>query len=319
MMQRTAARISRAAVLGRSTDLSLETGRIQKAIAGFYYCASGARVFECRARGLFRNENITPLVGDLVRFEAEEDGSGFITEILPRRNELLRPPLANLDQLVLVVSTRDPAPNLLVIDKLITVCEHKGIEPILIVTKTDLKTADSFCEVYRRAGFSVTPLSNVTTEDFGPVRELLRGKVSAFVGNTGAGKSSLLNRIDPRLGLETGQTSRKLGRGRHTTRHVELFYLPELDAFAADTPGFGTLEIARYEVIRKEQLQYCFREFEPYLEKCRFTGCSHTAEKGCAVLEALHRGEIAASRHASYCALYEDAKKIREWELEKEK
>ena len=286
---------------------------IQKAISGFYYCASGGTVTACKARGVFRNENITPLVGDRGVFEGEEDGSGFVTELLPRKNEFTRPPIANLDRLLIVTSVVDPVPSPLVIDKLITVCEYKEIEPILVITKTDLGDPAELEKTYRGAGFHVAALSNLSG-DYSEVRALLRDGISAFAGNTGVGKSSLLNNLCPELGLETGQTSRKLGRGRHTTRHVELYKLPGIDGWVADTPGFGSMDMARYELIRKEQLQYCFREFGPYLGACRFTGCSHTSEKGCAVIEALNGGEIARSRFESYRALYEDARQIKEWE-----
>lgn len=290
-----------------------KTGLIQKAIAGFYYCFSDGEVYECKARGIFRNENITPLVGDQVRFEVEDAGRGFITEVLPRRNEFTRPPMANLDRLFIIASVADPVPSTQVIDKLITVCEYKGIEPIIVITKTDLGDPSRLSSIYRSAGYSVLMVTN-QDDDYSIVRKALRGGVSAFAGNTGVGKSSLLNNICPELQLETGQTSKKLGRGRHTTRHVELYYLPGQDGWVADTPGFGSMEMARYVLIHKEDLAGCFREFEPYLGNCRFQDCSHTTEQGCAVLEAVRAGEIAASRFESYTVLYEEAKQVKEWE-----
>lgn len=267
----------------------------------------------CKARGVFRNEDITPLVGDRAVFEVEEDGSGFITELLPRKNEFTRPPIANLDRLLIVTAVVDPVPSPLVIDKLITVCEYKEIEPVLVITKTDLGDPSGLEKTYREAGFQVISLSNLGG-DYSEVRKLLREGISAFVGNTGVGKSSLLNNLCPELELETGQTSKKLGRGRHTTRHVELYKLPGMEGWVADTPGFGSMDMARYELIRKDQLQYCFREFEPYLDHCQFTGCSHTTEKGCAVIAALNEGKIARTRFESYSALYEDARQIKDWE-----
>ena len=292
------------------------TGLIRKALSGFYYVVSEGREYECRARGLFRKEEVTPLVGDRVECAPEADGRGCVTDILPRKNEFARPPLANLDQLFLVAAVADPAPSPLVLDKLITVCEYKEIEPVLVITKTDLGDPSPLQKTYERAGFLVLTVCNLEADEqgFAHVRERLAGKVSGFCGNTGVGKSSLLNRLYPGLALETGDISQKLGRGRHTTRHVELY--PVEGGMVADTPGFGTMELSRYEVIRKEQLPYCFREFEPYLGKCRFQDCAHVTETGCAVLEALRAGEIAPSRHESYRALYEEAKLLKDWELD---
>ncbi|MDD2956223.1 MAG: ribosome small subunit-dependent GTPase A [Oscillospiraceae bacterium] len=286
-------------------------GRILKALGGFYYVEAGEKVYECRARGLFRKQDTTPLVGDRVRIELTEEGKGYVVEILPRKNSLIRPPLANLDQLLFVCSVADPAPNLFVLDKLIALAEYKDIEPVVVATKTDLGESAEFAGTYRRAGIPVIEVCNQTGEGAEQVREALAGRLSAFCGNSGVGKSSLLNRVDPRLELPTGGISQKLGRGRHTTRHVELFHVQ--GGLVADTPGFSSVDLDRCETILKDQLQFCFREFAPYQDRCRFTGCSHTREKGCAVLEALERGEIAPSRHESYKALYESAKNIKEW------
>lgn len=294
-----------------------KTGRIIQAIAGFYYCLSGGETYECRARGVFRNEEISPLAGDTVAFETDGKG-GFVTEILDRKNAFTRPPLANLDQLFLVTAAASPSPNLLVLDKLITVCEYKGIEPILIVTKRDLKDDAQLREVYEKAGIRVISLSNKAPEHLDEIRELLKGKISAFAGNTGVGKSTLLNNLFPELELQTADISKKLGRGRHTTRHVTLYPTGE-GGFVADTPGFGTMELSQYEIIRKEELADCFREMRPYSGECRFTGCSHTAEKGCAVRDALKAGAIHPARYENYRTLYQEAKQIKEWEIPKMK
>ena len=203
-----------------------------------------------------------------------------------------------------------------VLDKLIAIAEYKKIEPLLIVTKTDLGEWESLASLYKKAGFQVFCTGLDSDSDLEPLRRAMEGKISAFCGNSGVGKSSLLNRLDSRLDLSTAQISQKLGRGRHTTRHVQLYPVSN-GGYIADTPGFSSLDLERYEVILKDQLQYCFREFEPYWNQCRFTGCSHTKESGCALLAALEKGEISPSRHASYCTLYEAAKNIREWELQK--
>ena len=287
-------------------------GLILKGIGGFYYVQAGDAVYECRARGVFRKNAITPLAGDRVRLQLEENQSPVIAEILPRKNSLIRPPMANLDQLVLVAATCDPAPSTLVIDKIIAAAEDKGIEPVLVISKIDLEQAEWLREIYEPIGFPVILVSSATGEGVERVKSLLRGKVTAFTGNSGVGKSTLLNRIDPRLGLETGEISRKLGRGRHTTRQVELFPL-EGGGYVADTPGFSAIQMERYDVVRKEQLPYCFREFVPFLDQCRFPSCSHTCETGCAVLEAVREGKISRSRHESYAALYQEVKDWKEW------
>lgn len=293
-----------------------KTGRIIQAIAGFYYCRTGdGAVYECRARGGFRNEDITPLAGDMAVFETDGTG-GYVTEIMERKNAFTRPPLANLDQLFLVTAAASPSPNLLVIDKLITVCEYKGIEPILVVTKTDLAEDKTLRGIYEKAGFRVFSLSNLEPERLDEIHTLLAGKISAFAGNTGVGKSSLLNNLFPSLELQTADISKKLGRGRHTTRHVTLYPAGE-GGFVADTPGFGTMELSQYEIIRKEELADCFREFKPYLGQCRFTGCSHTAEKGCAIREACRAGKIGRNRYENYRTLYSEAKQLKDWEIAK--
>ena len=289
------------------------SGRILKGVGGFYYVEAGGQVYECRARGIFRKEKTTPAVGDLARISMEEDGTGAVEEILPRKNRLVRPPVANLDQLVVVASVCDPAPNLLVIDKVIAAAEYHGIAPVVAASKTDLESAARLEEIYTKAGIPFVAVSSQTGEGVEALRELLRGKITAFTGNSGVAESSLLNRIDPRLGLETAEISRKLGRGRHTTRHVELFPL-EGGGYVADTPGFSSVDLERGTLILKEELPGCFREFAPYLGQCRFPSCSHTCEKGCAVLGAVREGRIAVSRHENYCAMVEEVKEIKEWQ-----
>ena len=286
-------------------------GIVLKCVGGFYSVEAADAVYTCRARGVFRKKGISPLAGDHVLITPDADMTGSLDEVLERRNSLIRPPVANLDLLLMVSSVRDPLPNTLVLDKMIAIAESKGIEPVLIFNKTDLASADDLAEVYRRAGFQVFALSALH-DDLSSLRELLRGKVSALTGNSGVGKSSLLNALEG-LMLETGGISYKLGRGRHTTRETALYPLKQ-GGYIVDTPGFSSLDMERVEWIRKEELAGCFREFAPYLGQCRFTSCSHVRENGCAVLEAVKAGKIAFSRHESYAAIYQDVKNIREWE-----
>lgn len=284
-------------------------GLIIKAISGAFYVQTKDAILPCKARGIFRKRGIAPVAGDHVRIEDDN-----IVEILPRKNELVRPKAANIDLALMTVSTVQPEPNTFVLDKLITICEHKEIEPIIIMTKTDLKDDESFADIYRNAGFTVI-MTGEGIHNESQILELMKNKVSIFIGNTGVGKSTLLNRLFPDLELRTAAISNKLGRGRHTTRQVELYPLPG-GGYVADSPGFSTVELEQYEPVRKEELQYCFREFAPFTDDCKFVGCSHRKEKGCAVLAALQEGKISPSRHESYVALYEEAMKIPDWQRE---
>ena len=292
-----------------------QQGLLLKGIGGFYYVeAADGNIYECKARGIFRKKKMAPCAGDRVTIACEEDGTASIEAIAPRRNELIRPPVANIDQLFIVVSVKEPSPSPLIIDKTIAAAENKGIEPVLIISKTDLEDAGWLCEIYQKAQIPCICISSVTGEGVEQVRALLKGKISAFTGNSGVGKSSLLNCVDSQLSLETGEISQKLGRGRHTTRQVELLKLQD-GGYVADTPGFSSIDIERYELVRKEDLPGCFREFAPYLGECRFTSCSHTCEKGCAVLKAVQEGKIAPSRHESYVTMYQEVKDIKEWQM----
>ncbi len=283
-----------------------------KSIGGFYYVRSGEKEYECKARGSFRKRGSSPVVGDRVMITVPDDGYCAIEQILPRRNQLKRPALANIDALVIVCSTVDPQPNYTVIDKMTAAAVNHQMEPVIVVSKNDLKNGDELAEVYRQSGIRVYQCSPDSREETDALLSFLRGKVSAFTGNSGVGKSTLLNRLFPQLELQTGDISEKLGRGRHTTRVVELFELG--GCLVADTPGFSTVDLQRYEMIDKEQLQYCFPEFEQYLGQCQFTSCAHTCEKGCAVLAALEEGKIAPSRHRSYVQMYNEVKDIKPWQ-----
>ncbi len=289
-------------------------GVVQKAISGFYYVKSDGILYECKARGSFRKKGFSPLCGDNVK--AEINGkNGVITEIVGRKNSLVRPPVANIDKLFVVSSSENPAPNCLLIDRITVIAESKGIEPILVFNKNDLANLDEYRDVYIKSGFKAYSVSAFDPESLRDLKEELRSSLCVFTGNSGVGKSSLLNALFPKLSLKTGEVSEKLGRGRHTTRHVELF---ETDGgIVADTPGFSSLDLQKYEIILKDDLPDLFRDFAPYIGECRFSSCSHTTEKGCAVLKAVEEGEIVKSRHDSYVAIYNDIKNIKEWEIKK--
>lgn len=291
----------------------MKTGKLIKGIGGFYYVKCDGEVYECKARGNFRKQKISPLVGDNVEFNVFENSENAIENILPRKNELIRPPLANLDTLFIVSSLTDPKVNTEIIDNLIAICEYKQIEPVIVFTKTDLDDSGEYYKnIYTNAGFKVILCDNNTGSGSQEIKELLKGKSSAFTGNTGVGKSSLLNNIFPNLKLKTGETSKKLGRGKHTTRQCELFDTE--GGYVADTPGFSSLDFQKCERILKDDLPYCFREFVEYLPYCKFSTCSHTSDKGCAVLKAVEDGKISESRHNSYVSMYEEVKNYKEWE-----
>ena len=290
-------------------------GRIHSSVGGSFAVlatpsAEGVAegTLACRARGLFRKQGITPLVGDRVLAERIDAREGYIRGILPRKNALARPPLANLDQLFLLNSTARPRPNLRLLDTLIAAAELSGIAPVIVFTKCDLQDGGEYAAIYKAFPcFTISPDSDVDE-----IRALFADKISAFCGNTGVGKSTLLNRIAPELALPTGEISDKLGRGRHTTRHVELY--PVAGGWVADTPGFSALEPMEQQALTKDNLAQGFREFEPYLGKCRFPDCAHGKDSGCAIVKAVKAGEIPNARHENYCALYEVLKNKKEWE-----
>lgn len=287
-------------------------GLIRKGIGGFYYVETPDGIKECHARGIFRKEGTTPLAGDHVKIRASQDGTGEIEEIMPRRNSLLRPPVANIDQLVIVVSTCEPVPNSLVIDRMTTEAEASGIEPVLVISKADLQSAEPLSEIYGKAGIRLFCVSAVSGKGVAEVKSIFPGKVTALTGNSGVGKSTLLNSMFHGLSLPTGEISHKLGRGRHTTRQVELLKLKD-DGYVIDTPGFSSLDVDFFCAVTKENLPYCFPEFLPYLGSCRFTSCTHTCETGCAVIEAVHEGKISLSRHKSYVEFFREMKEKKLW------
>ncbi|MEE7582254.1 MAG: ribosome small subunit-dependent GTPase A [Oscillospiraceae bacterium] len=284
-------------------------GTIIKSIGGLYTVKSFDSIIECKARGVFRKDNISPVVGDTV-----EISNDVISKILPRKNFIVRPPLANLDTMVFVISTTKPSPNVTMLDKFIAVCEYKNINPVIALTKIDLADYNNILTIYNTIGIKTFTIDYSNKQSYMDLKEYLANKISAFTGNSGAGKSTLLNAIDTSLNIPTGDISQKLGRGRHTTRHSELYQLDN-GGLIADTPGFSTFETNKYDIIKKENLASCFREFSPYVNDCRFNDCSHTKEKGCAVIQAVKDGIIPKSRHSSYCEMFENAKLLKDWEI----
>ncbi len=290
-------------------------GIILKGIGGFYYVEAAGAVYECKARGAFRKSGIKPLAGDRVEISINDKAENTIDVIKERTSLMLRPPVANIDRLFIVASAKEPNPVMLIIDRLTAIAVSRGIEPIIVFTKSDLAPVDEYVDIYRNAGIRTIAVSSVNGDGVEAVKAELKNHISAFCGNSGVGKSTLLNAIDPSLALKTAEISDKLGRGRHTTRQSELFKVE--GGYVADTPGFSSLELEESEVILKDDLPYAFPEFEQYIGQCKFTTCLHVKDKGCRILEAVENGDIPKSRHESYCVMMEQAKEIKEWELAK--
>lgn len=288
------------------------TGRIVRSLSGFYDVQTPAGVVTCRGRGSLRRGGESPLTGDMVEITVE-GGKGMVERILPRKNAFVRPAVANVDALVVFAANVNPVTEPFLIDRVAAIAGDQGVEVYICINKCDLDPAVDLERIYTRAGFPVIRASAQTGEGVARLRSLLSGKLTAFTGNTGVGKSSMLNALCPGLELATGQVSQKLGRGRHTTRHVELFALDD-NTYVADTPGFASFDTEQMEIILKENLQYAFRDFAPYLGECQFHDCSHRAEPGCAVRRAVEAGEIEASRYKSYLQLYDQYSRIKEWE-----
>lgn len=291
----------------------MEEYRIIKALSGFYYVQTEDGVVEYRARGRFRRQDQSPLVGDFVRITRQGD-KGVLEALLPRKNAFIRPAVANIDQLVVLASCAIPVTEPFLIDRVLAIAQLQNVPALVVVNKDDLAPAQPLAEIYRRAGVPVLVTSAETGEGIEALREALAGKLSCLTGNSGVGKSSLLNRACPQLQLPVGEVSEKLGRGRHTTRHIELYSLGS-NTFVADTPGFSAFDTERMELVHKEQLQYAFPEFAPYLGHCQFPDCAHRKEPGCAVRKALAEGKIGQTRYSSYERLYELASQLKEWEL----
>lgn len=290
-------------------------GKIIKGIAGFYYVHDGKEsVYQCKAKGVFRNKNIKPLVGDNVEFSVldEADMEGNIEEILPRKNSLIRPAVANVDQAVVVFALTDPKPNLNLLDRFLVMMERVGIPVQIVFNKLDLcseKESRHYQEIYENCGYPVHLLS--VKEELGMdwVHQAMRGKTTVLAGPSGVGKSSLTNRIQPDAGMETGEISEKIRRGKHTTRHSQLFYVEE-DTYMLDTPGFSSMYV---EDIEPEELWMYFPEFSPFISQCRFSGCVHIGERICGVKQAVEDGKISGSRYENYRLMYLEQKEKRRY------
>lgn len=281
-------------------------GRIIGVSGGLYSVECGEEVIPARSRGVFRQKGIKPVTGDMVRLICGENSEAVIDDISERKNYIIRPPLANLDMAVLVVSSCEPKPNTLILDKLTAVFESKGIETVFVFTKIDRADAEVFSRIYQSVGYRAFSVDNTTGRGAEEAAAYLKGKISALIGNTGVGKSSLMNYIAPTVQHKTSEISKKLGRGKHTTREVKLYRIGQ-STYIADTPGFSTVEISKYGAIPSRELAESFRDFSDYLGECRFKDCAHIKEEGCVLRAAVAEGKISKSRYDSYCKLYAEA------------
>ena len=291
----------------------MSRGRIEKALSGFYYVNTGAETLQCRARGKFRREGLSPLVGDWVQVRELGGGEGFVEAVETRRNVFSRPAAANIDQLVILASAAVPVTEPYLIDRIAAIAALKGCDVLVCLNKCDLDPAEGLYGIYSRSAIPVLRISAETGEGLDALRRAIAGKLNAFTGNSGVGKSSVLNALVPGLQLPVGEVSKALGRGRHTTRHVELFPL-DGGTYVIDTPGFSSFDTEEMDLELKEHLPETFPEFAPYVGECRFTGCTHTKEKGCRVLQAVKDGDIPVSRHKSYLRLFDELKDVQAWQ-----
>ncbi len=286
-------------------------GIILKGVGGFYYVKTDSEVFECKARGIFRKDSLKPFVGDIVEISPISATQAIIEKIKQRKNYLIRPPISNVDQLIIVSSIANPVFNTVFIDKLISIACFNNIEPILVISKVDLEDPSELLKIYKSAEIKTIVTSKDDKNSHEAIKKLLPSKVTVFTGNSGVGKSTLLNFIDKRLTLETGLISQKLKRGKHTTRHVELY--PIENGFVADTPGFSNIDLQKFNIITREDLEYSLKEFRPFLGECKFNSCNHIGEKGCFIIKAIEEGKINPSRYSSYLSMYNEIKNIEEW------
>ena len=291
-----------------------KSGRILRSLSGFYDVEADGEIITCRGRGVLRKGSSSPLTGDLVEISVEQRGKGMVDRILPRKNSFVRPAVANIDLLVIFAANVNPVTEPFLIDRVAAIAGDQNVPVCLCVNKCDLDPALDLVRIYQNAGFQVLKTSAETGDGVEQLREIVKGKLAAFTGNSGVGKSSILNRLCPELALATGEVSEKLGRGRHTTRHVQLYSLGE-DTYVADTPGFSSCDTDQMEIILKENLQYSFPDFSPYIGSCRYSDCTHRKEPGCRVREAAEKGEIEKTRYESYLRLYEKSSQIKTWEI----
>ena len=291
----------------------MSKGRIEKALSGFYYVNTGHEVLQCRARGKFRREGMSPLVGDWVEVRELGNGEGFVEAVEERKNVFSRPSAANIDQLVIIASGAIPVTDPYLIDRISAIAALKGCQVLVVLNKCDLDRAEELFAIYQASAIPVLRVSAETGEGLDDLRVAISGKLNAFTGNSGVGKSSILNALDPAFSLPVGEVSKALGRGRHTTRHVEMFSLGG-GTYVIDTPGFSSFDTEELNLELKHRLAETFPEFAPYTDDCRFVGCRHLKEKGCAVLQAVKEGKIPRSRHASYVRLAEELKDVNEWD-----
>lgn len=290
-------------------------GYILKGIGGFYYVETSEGVFECKAKGKFRKEKLVPVAGDRVEITVRESQENTIDCILERKNKLIRPPVANIDKLMIVVSVVSPLPNPLIIDKLTVIAERNNIEPVIVITKSDLEEdkAKELFEIYSSTGYRTYLFSSVDQRNIDEIRSEFSGCLTALTGNSGAGKSTLLNSLDASLELPTGKISDKLGRGRHTTRQAEIFHIA--DGLVIDSAGFSSIEFSGENLFLANELELSFREFSQYISMCRFNGCNHINTKGCAVMDAVGNGLISKSRYDSYVTMFDELKNIKSWQI----
>lgn len=290
-------------------------GVILKGIGGFYYVETSEGIFECKAKGRFRKDKLKPLAGDRVEITVRDNQENTIDAINERKNKLIRPPVANIDKLMIIVSVASPMPNTVIVDKLTVIAEKSGIEPVIVITKSDLEEerAKELFDIYSSTGYRTYMFSSVDRRNIDAIRNEFTGCLTALTGNSGAGKSTLLNAIDEKLELPTGEISEKLGRGRHTTRQAEIFHVA--DGLVIDSAGFSSIEFSGENIFLANELEEYFKEFQQYNSNCRFSGCSHINTKGCAVINALENGYIKQSRYDSYVSMYNELKDIKSWQI----